>query len=155
MSILITSKTMKIPGPDTRINCPTCGPNVPARTYRTEERMGVFYIPLITQRETRVECTGCGNARLTQLPIEQLADYPPGELENHLFPRVSFITKFVALASVLVSCIPFVGLGLGVAGFLASRRTGGWVKVASLVGIVLGVLVTAVCVVAMLQAPPR
>lgn len=151
MRILATSKTRKTPGPDTRINCPTCGPNVPARTYRLEERMGVYFIPLLTQRETYVECAGCGVSRLTRLPLETLGEYPPDELDHCLYRRVSLVVKFLALASVLLSCVPFVGLGLGVAGLVASYRTGGWIKVASLVGIAIGALVSAVTIVAMLK----
>ncbi len=141
MTILATSKTMKVPGPDTRINCSKCGPNVPARTYRQEERMGVFFIPMFTQRETYVECTKCGESRLSRLPLEKLAECPPDELDQHVYHRVSLIIKFMALASVLVFCIPFVGLGFGVAGFIGSRRAGGWVKVVSIIGIVIGTLV--------------
>jgi hypothetical protein len=50
MGILVTSKTKRTPGPDARINCPTCGDGVPAQTYALEEKMGVFFIPIITQR---------------------------------------------------------------------------------------------------------
>jgi hypothetical protein len=124
MTILATSKTRKTPGPDTRINCPKWDPNVPARTCRLEERMGVYFIPLFTQRETYVECATCGESRLTRLPLEKLGEYPPDELDRHLYRRVSIVVKFLAVASVLVSCIPFAGLGLGVAGLIASYRTG-------------------------------
>ncbi len=151
MTILATSKTRKTPGPDTRINCPKCGPNVPARTHRLEERMGVYFIPLLTQRETFVECAGCGESRHTALPLEKLGEYPPDELDRHLYRRVSVVVKFLALASVLVFCIPFVGLGLGVAGLVGSYRTGGWVKVVSIVGITIGALVSTIATVALLK----
>lgn len=142
MTILATSKTSKFPGPGARINCPKCGPNVPAVTYRLEERMGVYFIPLFTSRETYVECPKCGSARLTDLTFDELAACPPDELDRHVYQRVSLIIKFMAVASIFVFCIPFVGLGFGIVGFVASRRTGGWVKVVSLIGIVLGVLGT-------------
>ncbi len=55
--------TSRFPGPEARINCPKCGPNVPATSDRIKERVGVFYIPLLTQRETYLECPKCGPAR--------------------------------------------------------------------------------------------
>src|SRR5262245_42897921 len=84
MTILLTSKTTKTPGPDTRMNCPRCGPDMPAHTYRQVEWMGIFVLPLLPQRETHVECARCGASRLTRLPLEKLAEFPPGELDRHL-----------------------------------------------------------------------
>lgn len=152
MTILATSKTRRFPGPGVRINCPKCGPNVPASSYRLEERMGVYFIPLLTQRETYVECSGCGTARLTDLSFDELAASPPDEIDRHLNPRVSLVIKFMALASIAVFCIPFVGLGFGLAGFFATRRTGGWVKVASLIGVVLGAIGTLGMIAVMLTS---
>jgi hypothetical protein len=151
MKILATSKTTRTAGPEIRANCPACGPNVPAKTHVLEERMGLFFVPMFTQRETYVECTGCGAARLIGLPLEALPGYPPDELDRHLHRRVSLVAKFLAVASVLVSCFPFVGLGLGVAGLVASYRTGGWVKVVSIIGIVIGTLSSAFAIVAILK----
>jgi predicted RNA-binding Zn-ribbon protein involved in translation (DUF1610 family) len=151
MTVLATSKTRKFPGPEIKINCPKCGPNVPASTYRLEERMGLYFIPLFTQRETYVECPKCGSARLTDLTFDELAACPPDEIDRHVYQRVSIIVKFMAVASVLVFCVPFVGLGFGIAGFVASKRTGGWVKAVSLIGIVLGALGTLGMVAVMLS----
>ena len=123
------------------------------RTFRLEERMGVYNIPLITQRENYVKCAGCGDSRLTRLPLEKLAGYPPEELDRHLYRRVSIVTKVMALASVLVFCIPFVSLGFGVGGLVGSYRTGGWVKVVSIIGITIGVIVSAFTIFMMLNAP--
>lgn len=140
MTILATSKTRTYPGPKIWANCPKCGPDAPAITYQKEERMGVYFIPLLTQRETYVECAKCGSARLTGLTFDELAAYSPDEIDRHLTPRVSIVIKFMALAGALLFFLPFVSLGFGIAGYVASQRTGGWVKVASLIGIVLGTI---------------
>jgi len=142
MTILATSKTRTYPGPKVWANCPKCGPDVPAITYQREERMGVYFIPILTQRETYVQCAKCGTARLTRLTFEELAACSPDEIDRYLTPRVSIVIKFMALASALLFFLPFVSLGFGIAGYVATRRTGGWVKVASLIGIVLGTIST-------------
>jgi hypothetical protein len=119
------------------MNCPACGPNSPATTYELAEKMGVFFIPLLTQRETYVECKRCGTARLVNLPLQNLGEYPADELDKHLRPRISIIVKFFALASVLLFCVPLVGIVLGLIGLVASYRTGGWPKAVSLIGTIL------------------
>jgi predicted small integral membrane protein len=152
VTILATSKTTRIPGPATRINCPKCGPNTPALSYTLVEKMGVFFIPLFTQRETYLECARCGSARLVNVPLEGLGRYKADELDAHVFQRMSIVVKFLALASVLLACVPFLGLGFGLFGFWSSYRTGGWVKVVSIVGIVLSTLGTTFMLVAMMSA---
>ncbi len=47
----------------------------------------------------------------------------------------------MAVASVLVFCIPFVGLSFGIVGLVETKQKGGWLKVFSVIGIALGVLV--------------
>jgi hypothetical protein len=104
--------------------------------------MGVFFIPLLTQRETYVKCPRCNSARLTDLTFDELVACPPDELDRHLHHRVSLIVKSMAVASLFFFCIPFVGIGLGIVGLVGSRRAGGWIKVVSIIGIVLGTLAT-------------
>src|SRR5690349_5089966 len=117
MGILITSQTERTPGPQVNFACPKCGREVVAQSYGRVEKMGVFYLPLITQRETCVECE-CGTLRLTRLPLESLGGYSAAELAPHLYERTSIIVQFVAVASVLLSCVPPVGLVLAVGGLL-------------------------------------
>ncbi len=148
--ILLTTKTKRTPGPDTRFHCPRCG-DVPARTYLLEEKMGVLFIPLITQRETYVACRACGAALLTRLPLEELGEYSADGLTPHLFPRVSIIVQFLAVASVVLFCAPFVGLVLGAIGLLTSYRTGGWPKRLSLIGIGLSSVVHVIFVILLLS----
>lgn len=106
--------------------------------------MGVFFVPLITQRETYVECCRCGRARLTSLPLSELGKYTATELDPHLRERVSIIVQFFAIASVWFACVPFVGLLLGVIGFLASTRGAGWTRRVSLIGSGVGLFVSLI-----------
>ena len=152
MRILITTKITRTPGPSVRINCPKCGPESPAVSYQRVEKMGLFYVPLITQRETHVKCRGCGAVRVTRLPLHQLAAYSADELEDHLHKRVSIIVSVLAVASVLLFCAPFLGLALAVISLLVSYRTGGWPKWASLVGVVLSLPVSGFALYAVLTS---
>jgi hypothetical protein len=146
MYIHTTWESSRTPGPDARFNCPACGEDVPARTYALKEIIGVFFIPLITQRETYVECSGCGLYRLTRLPLEELSGYSADELTPHLYRRVSIIVWTLAFASVLGFCLPVIGLAFGALGLLMSWRTGGWPKRLSMVGLALSSVVTAIFV---------
>ena len=137
MTILATSKTRRLPGPPTKIHCPKCGRESSAKSYQLEEKMGLFFIPFITQRETYVECNQCGSARLIGIPLMELDRYNADELEPHMYERISLVTKFMTLASVFLFCVPFVSLPFALVGFFASRRAGGWVKMTSIVGMAL------------------
>ena len=115
--------------------------------------MGLYFIPLLTQRETCVKCLDCGTIQLTKLPLKDLEGLSPGGLQPWLFPRVSIIAKFIALASILLFCAPVVGLGLGVAGLIMNFRSGGWPKVVSIVAIVLSLPVTLLGIVGLVVGP--
>jgi hypothetical protein len=67
----------------------------------------------------------------------------PEELESQLAVRLSIVVRFLAIASIVMFCLPFVGIALGIAGLLASYRTGQWPKKRSIVGIVLNLPLTA------------
>jgi hypothetical protein len=141
MVIPATSSSEEFRGPNIRVNCPTCGPGAEARTYEYVEKMGILFIPLLTQRETYVVCRSCKRSRVCHIPLDELPSYSPEELDKHLHPRVSIIVKVLAVASVLVFCAPFVGLIFGGIALLATYKTGGWPRVVSIIGIVLSALV--------------
>jgi hypothetical protein len=103
--------------------------------------MGVFYVPLITQRETCVECSQCGSLKLTSLPLASLGDYSADQLGQHLHARTSIIVQFLAVASLLLSCAPVVGLVLGLIALLASLKAGGWPLWLSIAGTTISSLV--------------
>jgi hypothetical protein len=102
--------------------------------------MGVFYIPLLVQRETFVKCSQCGIVRLTPIPLAELGQYSAEELTPHLRQRVSIVVKVLAMASLLMFFIPVFGLILSGIGLLVSYRVGGWPKRVSLIGLGLSVI---------------
>ena len=136
-----TSKTQRKNGPTIRIHCPGCGErDTPADTFEVVERIKLYLIPLPTQRERQVICRWCGAAWVTHLQLEELATLSADELITYLVPRVSIVVYFLAIASVLLFCMPVVGLVLGIAGLVGSWKSGGLAYRLSISGIVLTVL---------------
>jgi hypothetical protein len=128
---------------------------VDAETYEQVEKMRVYFIPLLTQRETCVRCRNCGTIQLARLPLRDLATLSADELKPWLYERVSIIAKFIALASLLLICMPFVSLVLGIIGLAMNFRSGGWPKSFSIAAIALNAPVTLFCVYALLAQPVR
>jgi hypothetical protein len=118
------SQTTRTPGPFFAIDCPTCHTeNVQASSYELEERIKMYYfIPLPTQRERHVVCSHCRADRLTVLSFEEIAALSPGAAGQSLYERISFVTKFVAVASVILCIAPVVGAVLGLWAMYASPR---------------------------------
>lgn len=133
-------------GPDVRFHCPVCKTEVAARTFR------LFEVHAVPQEETFVECIPCGITRLVHLPLEELDQYSVDELTEHLTPRVSIVVKFLAIASVVLFLVPFVGLVLGGVGLLASYHSGSWTKRVSLIGVGLSSVVAIVFVCMLIWA---
>ncbi len=54
------------------------------------------------------------------------------------------VGRFLALAGLLLCWFPILGFVLNLAGYLVNRKTGDWAKRASLVGLVLGAIISIV-----------
>ena len=145
MLVFGTSRTSRTPGPQFPINCRACGRDgVPARSFESEERMRLYaVIPLPTQRERHVVCTACGANRLTDLTWDELTALRPDAAERHIFERVSFVVKFLAVVSLVLFTVPIVGLVLGIITTVMSRRTRGWPYRLGLISLALGGLLWA------------
>jgi hypothetical protein len=115
--------------------------------------MGVYAIPLLTLRETCIQCKNCATIQLSRLPLQNLATLSADELKPWLYERVSIIAKFIALAALLLICMPFVSLILGIIGLAMNFRSGGWPRTLSILGIALNAPVTLFCMYAMLTQP--
>ena len=138
MIVYGTSKTKKIPGPALRMNCSACGlDDAPARSYESEERIRLYFIPLPTQRERHVVCLACGADRLSSLPLDELAGLGSEQIEWYLNARVSMVNGFLAIASVVLFCTPVIGLVLGICAMVACRKSRGWPYRVGLIGVVL------------------
>jgi hypothetical protein len=144
MDILITTKTQTRPGPTIKINCPLCSAtSVSAESFEQIDRLGLFYvIPLFRLRNTFVKCSACGKQLIAKVTTDEIANYSADDLSHFLAGRVSLISRFLALASVLLCWAPIVGLALGIVGILANLRSIGWPRTLSWIGTALSAVVT-------------
>lgn len=127
MIVFGKSRTRQAAGPAVRINRRACGrADAPAESFETEERMTLYFAPLPMQRERHIVCAGCGEDRLSDVPLDEVAMCESEDAEWYLFRRVSLVAKALAVASPVLFGCPFLGLPLGIAAMLMARGSGAW-----------------------------
>ncbi|HJT30732.1 MAG TPA: hypothetical protein VJ783_01610 [Pirellulales bacterium] len=152
MDVLLVAKTRKEPGPALTIRCPKCGADdVAAVAYRQVDDLCAFYfLKLFTIRNTFVECSACRAKLRSSIDLEELAEYRHEELDQFLSHDVSFVVKFLALASLVLCIIPIVGAVLGLIAVLLTLNSSGWTRIVSRVALVLSTISTSLFVLALL-----
>ncbi len=142
--ILITTRTERVPGPTIAIDCPSCrAMGVDADSYEQTERLGFFYIiPFIRIRNTIIQCTACRKSQLLKIGIADIGRYSASELAQYFVGPVSFVAKFLAIASVILFWAPLLGIVVGFIALVMNWRNEGWPRVVSWLGVGLSVLVT-------------
>jgi transcription elongation factor Elf1 len=155
MFISITTTTEHRSGPEVEINCPGCGGfDVLAGTRQQTQRLHLYgLIPIQRVTTTIVTCGACGLELQSRIGVDQIAEYSARDLDLLLTRKVSFVVKFLALASLLLFWAPIVGLTLSVIALACSFRKGGWTKTMSFVSVLLSGLVTTAFVAMLVLAP--
>ena len=141
---LITARTQKTPGPTVTINCPLCrAASAPAESFDQLDHLRLLdLVPLFRVRNTFLRCGACGKQLTAKAGIDQIANLSTDELSRSLAGRVSLISMFLAVASVLLCWMPILNLALAVIAILANLRTRGWPRTVSWIGGGLAVLVS-------------
>lgn len=149
MDVLIVAKSRKEPGAVIEIDCPRCGAaGVAAAPYRQVDDLCAFYfLPLFTLRNTFVECTACRTKLRSSVDLDELSQYPHDELNQFLAHEISFVVKFLALASLLLCLAPFIGLALAVITVLLTLKTPGWPRMLGRISLAVSGLLTLAFVV--------
>lgn len=147
---LLVAKSRKEPGPAVEIDCPRCGAaGVPAAAYRQVEDLCAFYfLPLFTVKNTFVECQACRAKLRSSVDLDEFARYRHGELNQFLSHDVSFIVKFLAVASLLLCLAPLLGLILSLVTVLFTIKTPGWPRMLGRISLVVSAPVTLVLLAA-------
>ena len=138
------------PGPAVKFHCLNCG-NVSASgvaVQRVEQLMFLYLIPLFKWTTTSVRCLQCNAKVGCKLNIQELVQFHDADVTPYL-TRGSLIVNFLAITSLVVFWAPFMGLILAVVALIVTRRTPGWQRRASAVGLILSTLAT-LAVVALL-----
>ena len=152
MDVLLVAKSRKEPGPPLTIRCPKCSTeDVQATAYRQVDDLCAFYfLTLMTLRNTFVECSRCRAKLRSSVDLDELPRYRSGELNQFLTHDISFVVKFLAIASVLMCIVPFVGPLLALITVLATLKHPGWARTLGRVSLVIGSITTGLAVVAIL-----
>jgi hypothetical protein len=152
VDILIVSKSRKEMGPSLIIRCPKCGAEAaPAIAYRQiDELSAFFFIKLLTVKNNFVECSKCRGRLRCDIDIDELEQYMHGELDQFLSHDVSFVVKFLAIASISLSIAPLVGLILSLVTVLLTLKSSGWTRTLARVGLVVSAIVTGLAIAAIL-----
>ena len=139
--------------PQLLINCPRCGArNVPGLAYDYVERN--HGVPILTT--SWVKCTACQSQLFSKLRTEKLYGRSPDELADVLVYRApaALVRRFLALAAPLLGVFPFLGLAVALPAAILNWRQARWAKIASLIGLILGVITTVLGVVALVIQSP-
>ena len=149
----LSVESQGVQGPEITIDCPACGAQrATASSERVTEKLRLLhFIPLLTMTHTFVYCQSCRTKLVSSLDIDELSHRSPADISAHLAGNVSFVAKFLAIGSVALFIAPIVGFLLGLIGYLLSRKSATWVRKTSIVGMVLGGLVTALVLVPLMM----
>ncbi len=152
MYLLVTTKTKRTPGPVVEIHCPTCGANsVPAQSVEQLDTIGLFYvIPLLWFRNTFVRCSVCGKDSVSKIKIDEIGRYSADDLALFLARRTSFLSSFLAVASLIICWLPFFGLVFAVVAVLSNLRSRGWARAVSWTSMIIATLATVAVSVSIL-----
>lgn len=152
MDVLLVAKTRKEPGPALTICCPKCGADgVDAVAYRQVDDLCAFYfLKLFTISNTFVECSACRAKLRSSIDLDELGAYGQEELSQFLSHDVSFVVKFLAIASLVLCITPIVGAVLALIAVLLTLKTTGWTRTVSQVALALSTVVTGLFIMALL-----
>jgi hypothetical protein len=124
------------------IHCPVCHrQGVEGRIIEMRETlMENLVIPVSTHTTWWVVCSGCETRLYSELPAQELVKRTPDQLVGVIRPRVSLIRKFLAITALGLALAPGLGLVMGLIGWAANRKSIGWPKTVSRVGLGVSVL---------------
>jgi ribosomal protein S27E len=127
-------------GRDLIINCPHCGTRgAKAVVYDLIET----YKRVLKHRTTWVKCSSCGKQLYSKLPADELRGRTAEQLEGIVVKRTSLIHLVLAIAAIAMCLIPVFGVVTGIVALLVNLRNRGWLRVLSIIALVISVLLTA------------
>ncbi len=152
MDVILVAKSRKEPGPPIIIRCPRCGAEaIGANAYRQVDDLCAFYfLKLFTVRNTFVECSNCRAKLRSSVDLDELAQYRGDELDQFLSHDVSFVVKFLAIASLLLCIAPFVGAVLSLITVLLTLKSPGWTRTLARIALAISIVITGLALVAIL-----
>jgi hypothetical protein len=125
------------PAGTTQIHCPVCRQrDIPAQIIEHIEKVTEYLVVQVNTHTTWwVVCTGCKTRLYSKVSGIELQQRTADQLVGVVVPRVSLVRQFFAVVSVLLSIAPFMGLCIGIIAYLLNRKSPGWPRIASKVGL--------------------
>lgn len=142
MLILWGARTRSTNGPIVNITCPLCHVVGPAVSLDREEQIHVFYLPVVTVRNTYVRCRNCDRTLHSQVGLAMLPLLNADEMAAAIDFRISKLGRVLTILSLVTWVLPIIGAAVGIlARVLARRAPRRWRIVANL-GLALSLAVT-------------
>jgi hypothetical protein len=149
MPLFYSVKNEQRPGPPVRTDCGKCGgKDVAGKACDQSETLRLLgVIPILKIRNTFVTCGSCGAQLRSRLSCQELVKLEGADLRPFIFYEVSFVVKFLAIASILLCVFPLLGFLLALTTVCCTLRVRGWPKTLGLIALILSSLITIPTVV--------
>ena len=125
----------------TRIHCPACrARDVEAQIIEHSEKVTeMLVVHMATHTTWWVVCSSCKAKLYSKVSGPELATRTADQLVGVVVPRVGLVKQFWAVASILLSIAPGLGIGVGLIAYLVNRKSIGWPRTASKIGLGLSI----------------
>ncbi len=121
----------------TRIHCPGChARDVEAMIIEHSEKVTeMLVVHMSTHTTWWVVCSACKARLYSKISGSELAQRTADQLVGVVVPRVGLVKQFWAVASILLAIAPFVGIIVAIIAYLANRKSVGWPRTVSKIGL--------------------
>jgi len=135
-----------IPAGTTRIHCPGCRRrDVEAQIIQHDEKVTEFVVVHMSTHTTWwVVCSACKVRLYSKISGPELQKKTADQLVGVVVPRVGGVRQFWAVASILLAVFPGMGTGVGLIAYLCNRKSPGWPRTASKIGLILSLVIPVV-----------
>ena len=116
--MLVETNSLRTPGPDITVDCPTCGHETVALSYLLTENVSILGKgPFLGTSNTWVQCTRCGERQLSQVLPQRLVTLNPWQLKQLVGGNVPPRAKQLAIAAIALVLGQSSGLSSGCSRF--------------------------------------
>ncbi len=125
----------------TRIHCPACrARDVEALIIEHSEKVTeMLVVHMSTHTTWWVVCSGCKARLYSKVSGSELAKRTADQLVGVVVPRVGGVRQFWAVASILLSFFPGMGITVALIAYFLNRKSIGWPRIASKIGLGLSI----------------
>lgn len=126
------------------LDCPWCDNGLVKGTAveHCETTRLLLIIDISETTTTFVVCDACKLRMRSQLGLDELKEHAGKDVTRFLTCEAPFITKALAILSLLFSWAPFVNIALPLITLCAARRYRGWPKSLAILSLLLGIAFT-------------